>query len=191
MNSLWAKFIIFLIFLKIGLVSFGGGYSVWSMIEQEFVQSPPEALQMLDKPLTEEKLFSFLEVGRITPGPVVNGTFLVAHHFGGLTGLFFSFIALLLPSAFAIVGLFHFNKRFHNGNAFAAFKKGALAAVVGVLIYFLYYLSKQAPSEGLVPALLFWVFAGFLFVLIHFKRANVVLVTVYSGLVMWAFSWFW
>ena len=53
--------ILFLTFFKIGLVSFGGGYAMISMIRQECL-----AMNWL----SEEEILNFIAISESTPGPI-------------------------------------------------------------------------------------------------------------------------
>ena len=52
---------LFLTFLKIGLVSFGGGYGMISMIRDDCLANGW---------LTEDELLNFIAVAESTPGPI-------------------------------------------------------------------------------------------------------------------------
>ena len=191
MNSLLSKVVLFFIFLKIGTVAFGGAYSIWSMVDQEFVTPTGTVLQHWNKSLSESDLYKYMEVGRMTPGPNINGVLLVGYYFEGLWGILLSLVALLLPSGFAIVGLYHLNRRWKLSRKFSWFKEGALAGVIGVLIFFLVKLLGRTPHENILQIVAFWSIFVISFALIHIQKANIILVTLFSGLVTWSFYWLW
>lgn len=76
---------IFLFYFKIGLFTFGGGWSIISQMKKEFVEK--------QKIISEEELADFTSVGRSLPGTMIgNVSFLFGYHTGGIAG---GFTALL------------------------------------------------------------------------------------------------
>ena len=71
---------LFLAFLKIGAVSFGGGYGMISLIRDDCLANGW---------LTEEELLNFIAVAESTPGPIaVNMATFVGSSQGGILGAF-------------------------------------------------------------------------------------------------------
>lgn len=85
---------LFLVFLKIGAVAFGGGYAIISLIREEC---------LLQGWLTEEELLNFIAIAESTPGPIaVNMATFVGSSQGGMAGAFLASLAIVLP-AFVII----------------------------------------------------------------------------------------
>ena len=85
---------LFLTFLKIGAVSFGGGYGMMSLIRDDCLRNAW---------LTEEELLNFIAVAESTPGPIaVNMATFVGSSEGGILGAFLSTLGVVLPS-FAVI----------------------------------------------------------------------------------------
>ena len=81
---------LFLIFLKIGAVSFGGGYGMISLIRDECLSNGW---------LTETELLNFIAVAESTPGPIaVNMATFVGSSQGGILGAFLATLGVVLPS---------------------------------------------------------------------------------------------
>ena len=53
---------IFLTFLKIGLIAFGGGYGAIGLIQDEVVQ--------IHHWFTQQEFLDFLSIAQMTPGPI-------------------------------------------------------------------------------------------------------------------------
>ena len=86
---------LFLTFLKIGAVSFGGGYGMISIIKDDC---------LLNGWLTEEELLNFIAVAESTPGPIaVNMATFVGASQGGILGAFLSTLGIVLPSFIVIL----------------------------------------------------------------------------------------
>ena len=85
---------LFLVFLKIGAVAFGGGYAIISLIREEC---------LLQGWLTEEELLNFIAIAESTPGPIaVNMATFVGSSQGGIAGAFLASLAIVIP-AFVII----------------------------------------------------------------------------------------
>lgn len=81
---------LFLTFLKIGAVSFGGGYGMISLIRDECLTNGW---------LTEEELLNLIATSESTPGPIaVNMATFVGSSEGGILGAFLATLGVVLPS---------------------------------------------------------------------------------------------
>lgn len=187
MSSFWLQLKMSLLFLKIGSVSFGGAYSIWALVRQEFVEKEPQFLASLP-PLSPDAFYNFMEVGQLTPGPNINGILLVGEHYLGLSGIFLVFVSLLLPSVVAMVLFYKLNRRLGAHPAFVLFKQGALAAVIGILFFFLIKLGEKIPKESLWETMPFALLAVAALYLIHFRKFNIILTTLLSGTLFWLYS---
>lgn len=86
---------LFLTFLKIGAVSFGGGYGMISLIREDCLANGW---------LTEEELLNFIAVAESTPGPIaVNMATFVGSSQGNLWGALLATLGVILPSFFIIL----------------------------------------------------------------------------------------
>lgn len=85
---------IFLMFLEIGLVSFGGGYGMISVIRDKVLSAGF---------LTEEELLNFIGVAESTPGPIaINMATFIGSSQGGFLGAVLATLGVILP-AFTII----------------------------------------------------------------------------------------
>ena len=86
---------LFLTFLKIGAVSFGGGYGMISLIREDCLGYGW---------LTEEELLNFIAVAESTPGPIaVNMATFVGSSQGGFWGAMLATLGVVLPSFIIIL----------------------------------------------------------------------------------------
>lgn len=86
---------LFLSFLKIGAFTFGGGYAMISLLENEFVSRK--------KWLGREEFLDVLAVSESTPGPIaVNTATYIGYKVAGVLGAILSTLAVCLP-AFTII----------------------------------------------------------------------------------------
>ena len=86
---------LFLTFLKIGAVSFGGGYAMIPLIREECLAYSW---------LTEEAMMNFIAVAESTPGPIsVNLATFVGSSQAGIWGSLVATLGLVLPSFIIIL----------------------------------------------------------------------------------------
>jgi chromate transport protein ChrA len=183
-HSFWPAILLFFLFLKIGSVSVGGAYTIWAMVDQDFHQKAPMA-QLA--PLTTETLSFFMQVAHLTPGPNISGVLLIGDHYLGYGGIFLVFIALLLPSILSIIFLYRINKRLVLKSWFQAFKKGAMAAVIGILLFFVFQLTSHMPRDNWIFSIFFLCQVGLALYLVRIRRVNGVLVAFLCGFLSWGF----
>ncbi len=87
---------LFLTFLKIGFLIYGGGYVLFAFINSEFVTHLGW--------LTHQKLLDAIAVGQITPGPVFSSAAFIGYLMGGWQSALLATLAIFLP-AFIFVAL--------------------------------------------------------------------------------------
>ncbi len=86
---------LFLTFLKIGAVSFGGGYGMISLIRETVLSNGW---------LTDGELLNFIAVSESTPGPIaVNMATFVGSSQAGVLGAFLATLGIVLPSFIIIL----------------------------------------------------------------------------------------
>lgn len=86
---------LFLTFLKIGAVSFGGGFGMISLIRDDCLANGW---------LTEAELLNFIAVAESTPGPIaVNMATFVGSSQGGILGALLATLGVVLPSFLIIL----------------------------------------------------------------------------------------
>ena len=83
--------ILFLTFLKIGAFTFGGGYAMIALLENEFVSEK--------KWLTADEFLEIISIGESTPGPIaINSATYIGYRIAGFWGSFVSTLAMCIPS---------------------------------------------------------------------------------------------
>lgn len=116
---------LFLTFLKIGAFTFGGGYAMLPLIEEEVL-----AHQWMDI----ESLINFVAVSESTPGPfAVNISTYVGFETGGLLGSFLATLGVTLPSFIIILLVARFYLKFKNSKIVNGCMTGLRPAVIGLI----------------------------------------------------------
>ncbi len=87
----------FLYFLKVGFLTFGGGYAIIAMLEKELVDKK--------KWVTEDEMMNMIAIGESTPGPIaINLATFIGYKLHKFWGAFFCTLGFVLPS-FTIISI--------------------------------------------------------------------------------------
>ncbi len=122
-NNLWD---LFLTFFKIGLFTFGGGYAMLSIIEDNCVEKK--------KWITHDDMMNVTVIAESTPGPIsINCATFVGYKRAGVIGAIIATLGLVLPSFIIICSISMFLDRFLEFTVVANAFKGIKVAV-GILI---------------------------------------------------------
>ena len=118
---------LFLTFLKIGLFTFGGGYAMISIIENNCVEQK--------KWITHDEMMNITVIAESTPGPIaINCATFVGYKIAGLFGAIAATLGVVIPSFVIIFVISTFLDNFLEihvvANAFMGIKVG-----VGILIF--------------------------------------------------------
>jgi len=114
------------IFLRIGAVTFGGGFVMIPEIENEVVNSHHW--------LTHQEFADATALGQITPGPVLIMATFVGYRVAGFMGALFSTLCVFLPSFLMTIAAGSSFRRFRTNRQMQAFLRGAAPAVTGLLV---------------------------------------------------------
>ena len=112
----------FIAFFKIGAFTFGGGYAMIPLIEEEVVNNK----KWIDK----NEFMDILVVSQSLPGALaVNCSIFLGYKIGGFLGAIMALLAVILPSFFIIIIIAAFFMQFRNNYYVNAAFKGITAAV--------------------------------------------------------------
>ena len=139
--------ILFLTFMKIGVFTFGGGYAMIPIIEEEVTKKR--------KWISEMEILDILAISETTPGPIaVNTATYVGYKVGGILGSIFATLGLAIPSFVIIFIISFFYKDFMQWKVIAAMFKGLKVGVILLLISALFKL-KKGVKVNVVGVILF------------------------------------
>ena len=123
MFSLLVK--LFLIFFKIGLFTFGGGYAMIPLFRQELVGGGY---------LTETLLLDFIGISESTPGPfAVNMATFIGMENAGLLGAFAATLGVILPSFIIILIIAKYGEKFLSSRIVTHAFLGLKPVVIGLI----------------------------------------------------------
>ena len=171
---------LFFIFLKIGAFTFGGGYAMLPLIQEEV---------RAQGWLTDEELLNFIAVSESTPGPfAVNISTYVGMEAGGLSGAFFATLGVILPSFVILLILAKHFERFQKSRLVKGCMAGLKPAVIGLIAASVFSNGKAvlfpnglssllSLSDFLVPALIFLVI-----LILALKKVHPIFLILLSGI---------
>ena len=117
---------LFLTFLKIGAVSFGGGYAMIPLIQDEVITNGW---------LSSEQILNFIAVSESTPGPIaINMATFVGASQGGILGALCATLGVVLPSFIIILIVASVIKSLLKFAGVKAFIDGIRPVVIGLIL---------------------------------------------------------
>jgi chromate transporter len=178
---IFAKFALLLVlstlFLRIGTVTFGGGFVMIPLIETEVVD--------LHHWLTHQEFVDATALGQVTPGPVLITATFIGYRVAGTLGALVATISIFLPSFLMMVVAGSSLARFHTNKIVQSFLKGVTPAVVGLLVAAGISIGRAGIHSWV--GLLIAVIAGV--VLVRY-RPNAIWVILGAGLVRFVLGFF-
>lgn len=132
----------FIAFFKIGAFTFGGGYAMIPLIEEEVVNNK----KWIDK----NEFMDILVVSQSLPGALaVNCSIFLGYKIGGFLGAIMALLAVILPSFFIIIIIAAFFMQFRDNYYVNAAFKGITAAVPMLVLVGAISLSKGLDKNKL------------------------------------------
>ncbi len=145
-------------FFKIGLFSFGGGYAMLTMIQQEVV--------LKHHWLTHQQLTDMIAVSQMTPGPIaINVATFIGYRQAGIWGSVFTTIGVVLPSLIIMLLITITYLKLKGKAWFNGIFKELRPLVIGLIASAAWLTAKTAFVDwfGII------VFAACFFLLLRFK----------------------
>lgn len=118
---------LFWTFFKIGAFTFGGGYAMLPLIQQEVLKNGW---------LSQNELIDFVAISESTPGPfAVNVSTFVGAQTAGAIGALCATLGVVLPSFIIIIVVAKMYERFQRSKTVSGAMIGLKGAVVGLIGY--------------------------------------------------------
>ena len=119
---------LFLIFFKLGFFSFGGGYTMIPLVEQELLARGFE--------LPPQVIANTAAIAGVAPGPVgINLAIAFGYELAGLPGVVAAALGVMLPSLILVLLVAFFFKAVANSVYFRGMMTGLKPFVVGITLY--------------------------------------------------------
>ncbi len=183
-NTFIRLLILFLTFLKIGALTFGGGYAMIPIIEEEVTKKR--------KWISEIEILDIIAISESTPGPIaVNTATYVGYKVGGIAGSIFATLGLAFPSFAIIFVISFFYKDFMQWKVIQAMFKGLKVGVI-ILLFSAVLKLKKGVKVNVIGIILFVIALSimlvFSFINIGFKYLSLclILLGIVTGLTLTA-----
>ena len=142
---------LFFTFFKIGLFTFGGGYAMIALLEEEFIQHR----KWLDK----DEFLDMAAIAESTPGPVaINSATYLGYKLAKVPGAATATVAVCLPSFLIIYAISLFFEQFTQLTVIANAFKGIQICVIYLIfsagVRMLKSLDKSPFSTGVLAAVM-------------------------------------
>lgn len=119
-------FELFLIFFKIGLFTFGGGYAMIPMIIEE-----TSSFEFID----ENEIIDFIAISESTPGPfAVNIATFIGYEQNGILGAISATLGVILPSFIIILLLVNIIEKVKENRFFKSIIKTVMPLIIGLIL---------------------------------------------------------
>ena len=137
--SLKRSWQVFASFFKIGAFTFGGGYAMIPLIQNEAVEKRHW--------VTDEDILDIIAIAESTPGPIaINSATFVGYKAAGVVGSMCATLGVVLPSFVIILLLSYVLQQFQEYKPVVYAFNGIRAGVLALLVKALWTMFKKSPK---------------------------------------------
>ena len=175
---------LFFTFFKIGLFTFGGGYAMIALLEEEFIQRR----KWLDK----DEFLDMTAIAESTPGPVaINSATYLGYKRAKVPGAATATVAVCLPSFLIIYAISLFFEQFTQLTVIASAFKGIQVCVIYLIfsagVRMLKALDKSPFATGVLAAVML-VMVGLSLAGVSVSSILLILLSGAAGVAAWLIS---
>lgn len=175
---------LFFTFFKIGLFTFGGGYAMIALLEEEFIQRR----KWLDK----DEFLDMTAIAESTPGPVaINSATYLGYKLAKVPGAATATVAVCLPSFLIIYAISLFFEQFTQLTVIANAFKGIQICVIYLIfsagVRMLKALDKSPFATGVLAAVML-VMVGLSLAGVSVSSILLILLSGAAGVAAWLIS---
>ncbi|MBU8989446.1 chromate transporter [Faecalibacterium prausnitzii] len=172
---------LFFTFFKIGLFTFGGGYAMIALLEEEFIQRR----KWLDK----DEFLDMAAIAESTPGPVaINSATYLGYKLAKVPGAATATVAVCLPSFLIIYAISLFFEQFTQLTVIANAFKGIQVCVIYLIfsagVRMLKALDKSPFATGVLAAVML-VMVGLSLAGVSISSILLILLSGAAGVAAW------
>ena len=172
---------LFFTFFKIGLFTFGGGYAMIALLEEEFIQRR----KWLDK----DEFLDMTAIAESTPGPVaINSATYLGYKLAKVPGAATATVAVCLPSFLIIYAISLFFEQFTQLTVIANAFKGIQVCVIYLIfsagVRMLKALDKSPFATGVLAAVML-VMVGLSLAGVNISSILLILLSGAAGVAAW------
>lgn len=160
---------LFLVFAKIGAVTFGGGYAMLPIMQRELVEKYKWA--------TDDELMDYFAIAQCTPGVIaVNTATFIGYKKRGILGGIIASLGVVTPSIIIITLIAAFLKNFAEYPLVVYALNGIRVCVCVLIFNAILKVSKSALVDKWA-----WSIFGIVFILFFFFNISAALLVVMAG----------
>ncbi|MCK9224330.1 MAG: chromate transporter [Candidatus Muirbacterium halophilum] len=171
-------------FLLIGMICFGGGYSILPLLQSTFIKKGW---------ISSSEFIDMIAISQMTPGPIgANLATFVGFRLEGIAGAFLGTICLIIPGIILAIGMIYFYDKLNEldliHKVFYGLRPVAtgliLAAAINIMIITLFRRSDVFSFIKKIPTIDYSSLLLFLFCLVLLrKKVNYIYLLIISGTV--------
>ena len=182
MRKLKSLFRLFLSMFKIGLFTFGGGYAMINLLDNEFVNNK--------KWINSDEFLDLVAIAESTPGPIaINCSTHIGYKREGILGAIAATIGMCLPSFVIIYCISLFFDKFLSIIWVSAAFKGIQACVVFLIFSAgVKMLKKVKKTPFNITAISVTVVAMVVFSMLSIKFSSIFYILIFSGISLLVYS---
>ncbi len=152
-----------LLLMKLGVLAFGGGFTLIPLIQQEVVTRLGW--------LTTREFIDGIALGQVTPGPIVITATFVGYKVAGVVGAVLSTLAVFFPSFLVLVGTAPHYDRIKQLRTVQQMIRGVLAGFIALLVFVLWQFGQASLVDWKT-----WALAAAAFIALRWKVDLLVIV---------------
>lgn len=169
-NSLWA---IFCTMLKLGALTFGGGYAMVPLFEDEFVQKR--------KWITADDMVNMVALSQSVPGAIaINCGILIGYRLKKFKGALIAVLGIVLPSVIVLTAVTYLYEAVKDNAYVAGALRGIRAAVVALLVSAFWHFTK--PFRKDIVSIIVFVIAFTISLTLNINSIYIILGAVVFGI---------
>ncbi len=142
-----------LLLMKLGLLAFGGGFTLIPLIQEEVVGRLGW--------LSTREFIDGIALGQVTPGPIMITATFVGYRIAGVLGAIASTLAVFFPSFLVLVGTAPHFERIKRLQTVQWMIRGILAGFIGLLVFVLVQFGQASLVDWKTWALAAAAFVAF------------------------------
>ncbi|WP_256760981.1 chromate transporter [Cohnella sp. WQ 127256] len=172
---------LFFVFLKIGFISFGGGYAVIPMIEREMNHRGW---------IDAQEFQQIVSLAGMSPGPIAtNSATLIGFDLAGFPGAIVATIGMVLPSLILVILIVAFCMRYHRSKQVKASFYGLRPIVTGLILYAALHFGFLSHSETVLTwttLMTMLICIGCLYAILKYKLHPIVVIIAsgFAGIIL-------
>jgi chromate transporter len=137
--------LLFLTFLKIGAVLYGGGYVLLAFLRADLVVRYAW--------LTDQQLLDAIAIGQLTPGPLFTAATFIGYVLAGVPGALLATLGIFLPSFVFVAASSPFISRLRGSPWAGSFLDGVNAAALGLMAAVTWQLGRASIVDIMTGAI--------------------------------------